>query len=138
MQIDPTRKTRRTHGGLTLDGMAAHILSVLFVSKTFGYGIQNDCQEAMQNLIRSYHSRLRARDKPASKSSVLAESNRLLGAAPVDDHSVPVACFIDELLDNFVPKIPECITRLIPVVPKLLEANYNCVSIAKKTEHDWL
>ncbi len=86
--------------GLTLDGLAAQIVSSIATWRKANHGTINDCQVVVNHLIRKYHDRLLASKEISVSWTRDAHAAVMQGEKPRKEHIIPVACVMAVLLKD--------------------------------------
>jgi hypothetical protein len=132
----PAKKNpHRSYEGLTLRGIAAHIISAVQVRNVRNIGTRNDCQLAINFLIRNYHVRLTFLSRLAIPVSNAARTSP--GDKLIKEHAIPVACIMKLLIDEEITNTDTPLEQHIDRVMKLLDAT-TCRAVITKSEDDRL
>jgi hypothetical protein len=127
----PAKDAYKSYEGLTLRGIAAHIINSVQLYNVDGIGTRNDCQLAINFLIRMYHVRLTFMSRlpmPMSNAARLASGEKL-----IKEHAIPVATIMKLLIDSEIPPTRLPIEQLLDRVMKLLDAT-TCRALVTKEE----
>lgn len=127
----PRKDSYKSYEGLTLRGIAAQIVNAVQLYKVRKIGTRNDCQLAINFLIRMYHVRLTFMSRlpmPMSNAARLASGEKL-----IKEHAIPVATIMKLLIDSEVPKTEVAVEQLLDRVMKLLDAT-TCRALVTKAE----
>jgi hypothetical protein len=127
----PEKDAYKSYEGLTLRGIAAHIINSVQLYNVNGIGTRNDCQLAINFLIRMYHVRLTFMSRlpmPMSNAARLATGEKL-----IKEHAIPVATIMKLLIDSEIPPTRLPIEQLLDRVMKLLDAT-TCRALVTKEE----
>lgn len=127
----PRKDSYKSYEGLTLRGISAQIVNAVQLHNVKGIGTRNDCQLAINFLIRMYHVRLTFMSKlpmPMSNEAIASSGEKL-----IKEHAIPVATIMKLLIDSEIPATDAPVDQLIDRVMKLLDAT-TCRALVTKRE----
>lgn len=127
IKMNEPMKQDRSHQGLTLNGIAYHIVNAILLWEKGKdndiYGTRNDCQLVINHLIRKYHDRLEAEKHIVTDYTPQATEARNKGGKVIKEHAIPVACVMRELIDRQCMALKGDLDTLVPEVEAILQAS---------------
>lgn len=90
----------KSYEGLSLEGIAGHIINSIFLWKYEKIGTRNDCQLVINRLIRVFHDRLLIEKLISVSWTEEAFESAKAGSKVHKEHAIPVATIMRELIET--------------------------------------